>query len=377
MRILNEHGPKDLFKAYHNSDVPFAQWWDLEKSKFIELSKEEALKYISNKDNDLALLHMLIGKHLVYLDSRTGYGFNLNSVLVPEEKGYTTPDGRLIRITSGMPAEHLIKIADKIYLVDPVNYEHNIDREQQRLSQDGIVQNAMSSFVGKYSSRLPRGLNDADYDKDNLRYSRSTILNMNTKKAIADASNLAKAEHGLEKYRIELEHALRTANGNKNDENVIALQQLYDKAKANVDNIKQQIRHDNFVAKDTNAITRNVDSLRNLQGRMNSKLDGLRQLRVLKTRIKLADTKINDVKQKGADSTILKKKQLEDTQKQLARLNDELDMTEDDLKSTSSEADAMELQEIQDKYNDINAKLKQIEDDFLNKFNQIKKSRGG
>lgn len=379
MRILQEHGPSDLFKAYHNSDAPFAQWWDLEKSKFKELSKEEALKYISNKDNDLAKLHMLIGKHLVYLDSRSGYGFKLNTVLVPEEKGYTTPDGKLIRITSGMPAEHLIKIADKIYLVDPVNYEQNTNREQQRLSQDGVVQNAVSSFVGKYSSRLPRGLNDNDYYKDNLRLSRSTLLNINTKDAIKSASNLAKAERGLEKYRVELEHALRTANGNKNDENVIALQQLYDKAKETVDNIKQQIRHDNFVAKDTNAMTRNADSLRNLQGRMNSKLDGLRQLRVLKTRIKLADERINDVKQKGADSTILKKKQLKDANDMLSQLKFELDMTEDDLESNSSEADAMELQEVQDRYDDINGKLKQLEDDFLNKFKKVQAQarRGG
>ena len=141
---------------------------------------------------------MLIGKHLVYLDSRTGYGFSLNAVLVPEEKGYTTPDGRLIRLTSGMPAEHIIKIADKIYLVDPVNYEQNTNREQQRLTQDSALQTATNSFVGRFSSRMPRGLTDDDYYKDN-RYSRSTLLNMNTKKAIADASNLAKAERGLEK----------------------------------------------------------------------------------------------------------------------------------------------------------------------------------
>lgn len=377
MRTLNEHGPKDLFKAYHNSDAPFAQWWDLEKSKFTELSKEEALKYISDKDNDLALLHMLIGKHLVYLDSRTGNGFNLNSVLVPEEKGYTTPDGRLIRVTSGMPAEHLIKIADKIYLVDPVNYEQNPDREQHRLTQDSIVQTALNSYVGRFSSRMPRGLNDGDYYKDNLPYSRSVLSNINTKKAIADASSLARAERGLEIYRIELEHALRTANGNKNDETVISLQQLYDQAKERVDNIKQQIRHDNFVAKDTNAITRNAESLRNLQGvRLSSKFNDLRKSRVLRARIQNAEHTIDEIKQKGADSTILKKKQLEDARKRLSQLKYDLDMVEDGFAETDA-ADALEIAEIQEKQEDINNKLKQIEDDFLNKFNQIKTRRGG
>lgn len=377
MRILQEHGPKDLFKAYHNSDAPFAQWWDLEKSKFKELSKEEALKYISDKDNDLALLHMLIGKHLVYLDSRTGNGFNLNSVLVPEEKGYTTPDGKLIRVTSGMPAEHLIKIADKIYLVDPVNYEQNTNREQQRLTQDSALQTAANSFVGRFSPRMPRGLNDGDYYKDNLRLSRSTLLNMNTKKAIADASSLARAERGLEIYRIELEHALRTANGNKNDETVISLQQLYDQAKERVDNIKQQIRHDNFVAKDTNAMTRYADSLKDLQGvRLSSKFNDLRKSRVLRARIKDAEHTIDEIKQNGADSTILKKKQLEDMRKQLSQLKYELDMVEDGFTETDA-ADALEIAEIQEKQEDINNKLKQIEDDFLNKFNQIKTRRGG
>lgn len=377
MRTLNEHGPSDLFRAYHDSDAPFAQWWDLEKSKFKELSKEEALKYISDKDNDLAKLHMLIGKHLVYLDSRSGYGFNLNSVLVPEEKGYTAPDGRMIRITSGMPAEHLIKIADKIYLVDPVNYEHNTNREQQRLTQDSALQTATNSFVGRFSPRMPRGLNDNDYYKNNLRLSRSTLLNMNTKKAIADASNLAKAERGLEKYRIELDHAIRLANGNKNDEDVIALQQLYDKAKETVDNIKQQIRHDNFVAKDTNAMTRYADSLKDLQGvRLGSKFNALRKSRVLKAQIQNAEQAIDEVKQKGADSTILKKKQLEDTRKRLAQLKHDLDMVEQGFAETD-EADALEIAEIQEKQEDINNKLKQIEDDFLNKFNQIKTRRGG
>lgn len=377
MRTLNEYGPKDLFNAYRNSDAPFAHWWDLEKSKFKELSKEEALKYISDKDNDLAKLHMLIGKHLVYLDSRSGYGFKLNSVLVPKEKGYTDKDGKLIQFTSGMPAEHLIKIADKIYLVDPVNYEHNTSREQQRLTQDSALQTAANSFVGRFSPRMPRGLNDGDYYKDNLRLSRSTLLNMNTKKAIADASNLAKAERGLEKYRIELEHALRTANGNKNDEDVIALQQLYDKAKEHVDNIKQQIRHDNFVAKDTNAMTRYADSLKDLQGvRLSSKFNDLRKSRVLRARIQNAEHTIDEIKQKGADSTILKKKQLEDTRKRLAQLKYELDMVEQGFEETD-EADAMEIAEFQEKENDINTKLKQIEDDFLNKFNQIKTRRGG
>ena len=66
------------------------------------------------------------------------------------KKGYTTPDGRLIRLTSGMPAEHIIKIADKIYLVDPVNYEHNDNREQHRLTQDSALQTATNSFVGRF-----------------------------------------------------------------------------------------------------------------------------------------------------------------------------------------------------------------------------------
>ena len=135
--------------------------------------------------------------------------------------------------------------------------------------------------------------------------------------------------------------------------------------------------HDNFVAKDTNAITRYADSLKDLQGvRLSSKFNDLRKSRVLRARIKDAEHTIDEIKQNGADSTILKKIQLEDARKRLAQLKYDLDMVEQGFEEID-EADALEIAEIQEKENDINTKLKQIEDDFLNKFNQIKTRRGG
>ena len=52
MNILKEHGPKDLFNAYKYSSYGkfLKNEFDLENSKFREISKDEALECIKNHE---------------------------------------------------------------------------------------------------------------------------------------------------------------------------------------------------------------------------------------------------------------------------------------------------------------------------------------
>lgn len=248
--------PPDLAKAYKNSissgDVDSSLshsllrrgrkqvGLDYGNAHYKEISKEEALRRLKNRDN-VESLRLIVPSRwgetgVIQFIDKGGYGdgkyyrplyqlyYNDN---LPQEYAYTNKNGSLVRDSRKIPVQHLVEIALKIYETDeaPVSDEIKQRREQNRVKSAPVTYDIHKS--GEYAidpdsgqpfdgyreptatlSQYPPELDTGAHDPDDmanygqLQDYKQIVKKVKTyKKTVAKYEKALKAEEpGTERY---------------------------------------------------------------------------------------------------------------------------------------------------------------------------------
>ena len=370
MKLL-EHGPKEILYALKKDDPAIIYRYDLENSKFTELSKNEALALVKSKS--AGTLHLLIDDTLVLLEpDGKAYGtFHVTD----KNKTYHDKDGDLIYYVNQMPGSHLIKIADKIYRVDFAPKQRN------SITRNNNIYASTYGWPGKNSRGLRPEYHDVLYDLQNDP--RKTVYNTSVAKAVQQfyhkqeqlyAQKVEQAEQAVKEY----EDLLTANEGNPAKQSDIKWK--LDSAEYDLqyfsrelDKIRRAIRITTNAGNDIKAAYRNAASANNLQSKLTDKIKKLQEVQRLRNKIQHAADVVDKVQKEGSDVTISRRNDLEDTKRQLAYFGNKLD----NIKATLDNARADDERAIEDamaRYDEIEQQDKKVQD-LVGKLARIRNKR--
>lgn len=387
--ILQEHGPKELFKAYENSsDVGIDKYaWDLEHSKFQELTKKEALKFLTHGEADK--LQLVIEGKLVLLTPNGACSPKTDITLSNEDNWYTRPSGVVTNQTGLIPGAHLIKIADKIYAVElvPHDYDKAMARDAYTSAVDSAMRNFRNSFAAKTSPTAPRG---TDLHAAGLTGVNSHALdNLSTDKIIDTQSKhqdqIERLEYAIKKYKKLARQALADIEQYTSAGDTAAVMLGYSKVRdyakkikdleQQLDDYEKNVDSEKWIVKDSKAAIRNALSMKNLQDKITSKQVQLARLSELEKERKELEQDIKEVKTNGSQQTRKLRSDVDyitnlirDTKKEIAALELYLEDTSDDDKEA--------LMTAQEEYNDLVKQLGDVQG-VVDKMAAIRAKRGG
>ena len=379
MAILNEHGPRDLFRAYANSRINVHDW-DFENSEFKEISKEEAKEVINNGEGNR--IHLIIEGKLVMLRPNGKCSPLTDISLDNEDHWYTAPDGYITYRTESMPSDHLLEIADKIYLVKLARRDS--DKENARMAKNNEIASAMHFFNRDSFSVSNSPFTSRGYGAHNLNYrdyERKSISGQ-TDKYYSD--DLEQAEHKVQKYKLLMKKASEKADEATRDGDTTAMMSAMsayrqyanelNNAEQELKDLKKYIRNTKNDEKDTAAAVRNALSMKNLQDRIMSKKQQLKRAKELEAERERVAKELENVRLNGSEYTRSLRKQaqeltqqIRDVQKKIAALTLYLEDT--------SEDDANALKAAQEQQADLMRQLGDIQG-FIDKLEEIKNRRG-
>lgn len=379
MAILNEHGPRELLRLYANSRIN-AHDWDFENSEFKEISKEEAKDYINADEG--SRIHLIIEGKLVVLRPDGKCSPLTDITLSNEDNWYTAPDGWVEYRTTFMPSDHLLDIADKIYLVKLARRDS--DKESARMAKNNEIASAMhffnrDSFSANNSPSTSRGygahnLNYRDYDRKSI--------GDYTDKYYGD--ELEKAEHEVQKYKLLMKKASEKADEATRNGDTTAMMSAMsaireyanerNKAEQYLKDLKKYIRNIKNDEKDTAAAVRNALSMKNLQDRIMSKKQQLKRAKELEAERERVAKELENVRLNGSEYTRSLRKQAQDLTRQIRDVQKKIAALTLYLEDTS-EDDAQALADAQAQQADLMRQLGDIQG-FIDKLEEIKKKRG-
>lgn len=353
MGILKEHGPKDLYNAYkYNSYGKFLKnEFDLENSKFREISKDEALECIKN--HEAGSLQLLIDGDLVLLKDDGSLGNQVTSLEVSPDKAYS--DGsRTLHWIEDMPGSHLVKVADKIYKVELTAFD--ADKQKARHEYNRDIDNVSDDYRALHDNGFSRGLSPgiirslgAPNTGDILKYPKKLKPNTNAEEA------------QVEYYQKNLDFLQKIVN-----HEVDVSPMDYDDAKAELENnitwlakakdalaaAKDKIKQRDYDIKDIKAALRYAASTQKFQRNLMLKQRILRKSRDLQNELADAAKNIEDRRLNGSDKTQKMRRELRDANSTLDTLKSVLEEIELDLQDTSSK-DTEAIKQAQERYDKV------------------------
>ena len=208
---LNEKIPKDLAKAYKDSDYhaystrnsDYKGKTDFEASEYIEITPEQALEY--KAQGNLPKLRILKdGQVLIYYSDgkpNTNYRIDLKSADAYERK-----TGKKIYDSRYVPLKHILSIADKIYVADEVALDD--DKWEKRVGNDSAYVTGLDSEreanlkLGKSRDIIGWSRDFQDYDV--RYYERAKQALATVEQEWADGT-ISRVEYEKQKARYEEE----------------------------------------------------------------------------------------------------------------------------------------------------------------------------
>lgn len=354
MGILKEHGPKDLFNAYKYSSYGkfLKKEFDLENSKFREISKDEALECIKN--HEAGSLQLLIDGDLVLLKDDGSLGNQVTSLEVSHDKAYSDGSKTLSWIED-MPGSHLVKVADKIYKAEHLAV-FDADKQKARHEYNRDIDNVSDDYRTLHYDDFSRGLSPgkikslgAPNNSDILKYPKKLKPNTNAEEA------------QVEYYQKNLDFLQKIVN-----HEVDVSPMDYDDAKAELENnitwlakakdalaaAKDKIKQRDYDIKDIKAALRYAAATQKFQRNLMLKKRILRKSRDLQNELADAAKNIEDRRINGSDKTQKMRKELRDANSTLDTLKSVLEEIELDLQDTSSK-DTEAIQQAQERYDKV------------------------
>lgn len=379
MAILNEHGPRGLFRAYANSRINVHDW-DFENSEFKEISKEEAKEYINADEG--SRIHLIIEDQLVVLRPDGKCSPLTDIILKNEDKWYTAPDGWVEYRTTYMPSDHLLEIADKIYLVKLVRRDS--DKESARMTKNNEIASAMRFFNRDSFSANNSPFTSRGYGAHNLNYRDYDNKSIGDQIDKYYSDDIEGAEHKVQKYKLLMKKASEKADeATRNGDTtgmmsaISAVRQYaneLNKAEQELKDLKRYIRSTKNDEKDTAAAVRNALSMKNLQDRIMSKKQQLKRAKELEAERERVAKELENVRLNGSEYTRNLRKQAQDLTHQIRDVQKKIAALTLYLEDTS-EDDAQALKDAQEQQADLVRQLGDIQG-FIDKLEEIKKKRG-
>lgn len=379
MAILNENGPRDLFRAYAKSRINVHDW-DFENSEFKEISKEEAKEYINADEG--SRIHLIIEDQLVVLRPNGKCSPLTDIILSNEDNWYTAPDGWVEYRTTYMPSDHLLEIADKIYLVKLARRDS--DKENARMAKNNEIASAMRFFNRDSFSANNSPVTSRGYGAHNLSYRDYD------RKSIGDQTNkyysddLEGAEHKVQKYKLLMQKASEKADEATKDGDTTAMMSAIsavrqyanelNNAEQELKDLKKYIRNTKNDEKDTAAAVRNALSMKNLQDRIMSKKQQLKRAKELEVERERVAKELENVRLNGSEYTRNLRKQAQDITRQIRDVQKKIAALTLYLKNTRVDDDQA-LEDAKKEYNELKKRLDEYKD-FTDRLEKIKKKRG-
>lgn len=377
MGILKEHGPKDLFNAYKYSSYGkfLKKEFDLENSKFREISKDEALECIKN--HEAGSLQLLIDGDFVLLKDDGSLGNQVTSFEVSHDKAYS--DGsRTFSWIEDMPGSHLVKVADKIYKVEHFAV-FDADKQKARRAYNRDIDNVSDDYRALHDDGFSRGLSPGKIKSlgvlntgDILKYPKKLKPNTN-----AEEAQVEYYQKNLDFLKKIVNHEVDVSPMDYDDakseleNNITWLAKAKDALAAAKDKIKQR----DYDIKDIKAALRYAVSTQKFQRNLMLKKRILRKSRDLQNELADAAKNIEDRRINGSDKTQKMRKELRDANSTLDTLKSVLEEIELDLQDTSSK-DTEAIQQAQERYDKVAQEAAEAQK-AVAKLLAIRTKRGG
>lgn len=381
MSILKEHGPKDIINAYKNEYDYQYKDLDYENSEFQDVSVKDALKLIKEKNSKD--LHLLVNGKLIVLDEKGRPNKDLD---VSDDKVYTKRPGAVVTELAKMPASHLVKIADRIFVpnlkkIDRARYS---DRAENRQNIDHTYND--SSFWYKNAGES-RGWKVSPYDASNWDLMKTPADTLYRKNAVKEVQAyydklIQNRQESIDRFTKERQEAVLRLDGTTDEKQRKELQRIinrYDSdiqtEKLDILRLKYKLRQSIGVAKDSQAALRYADSARYLQDELQRKQDLVQQAADLQGDIANSTEQIDSIKQHGAPQTQASHARLNIALAQLKDLNSQLTKVMNFL-DNADDYDAQALDKLADEQNQIQSEYDDVKQ-IVDKFAAIKAHRGG
>lgn len=381
MRILNEHGPKDIINAYKDEYDYQYKDLDYENSEFQDVSVKDALKLIKEKNSKD--LHLLVDGKLIVLDEKGRPNKDLD---VSDDKVYTKRSGAVVTELAKMPTSHLVKIADKIFIpnlkkIDRARYR---DRAENRQNIDHTYND--SSFWYKNAGES-RGWKVSPYDASNWDLMKTPADTLYRKNAVKEVQAyydklIQNRQESIDRFTKKRQDAMLRLDGTTDEEQRKELQRIINRCdddiqteKLDILRLKYKLRQSISVAKDSQAALRYADSARYLQDDLQRKQDLVQQAADLQGDIANSTKQIDFIKQHGAPTTQASNARLNIALAQLKDLNSQLTKVMNFL-DNADDYDTQALDKLADEQNQIQSEYDEVKQ-VVDKFAAIKAHRGG